>query len=65
VKQLLDLKSWSQGGKVNAPHVKLNSAGNKLRAAPKPKPDAGVRYIPREERIQHHYDTLEAEKAKR
>ncbi len=65
VKQLQNLKSWSQGGKVNAPHVKLNSAGNKLRAAPKPKPDAGVRYIPREERIQHHYDTLEAEKAKR
>jgi hypothetical protein len=27
--------------------------------------DAGVRYVPREERIQHHYDTLEAEKAKR
>ena len=84
VKQLQNLKSWSQGGKVNAPHVKLNSAGNKLQAAPKPKPmpilkyidkmntlygntepDAGVRYIPREERIQHHYDTLEAEKAKR
>lgn len=82
VKQLQNLKSWSQGGKVNAPHVKLNSAGNKLQAAPKPmpilkyidkmntlygnaEPDAGVRYIPREERIQHHYDTLEAEKAKR
>ena len=84
VKQLQNLKSWSQGGKVNAPHVKLNSAGNKLQAAPKPKPmpilkyidkmntlygnaepDAGVRYIPREERIQHHYATLEAEKAKR
>jgi len=65
VKQLQNLKSWSQGGKVNVPHVKLNSAGNKLRAAPKPKPDAGVRYIPREERIQHHYDTLEAERSKR
>jgi len=35
VKQLQNLKSWSQGGKVNAPHVKLNSAGNKLQAAPK------------------------------
>ena len=27
--------------------------------------NAGVRYIPREERIQHHYDTLEAERSKR
>ena len=35
VKQLQELKSWSQGGKVNAPHVKLHAAGNKLQAAPK------------------------------
>ena len=35
VKQLQELKSWSQGGRVNAPHVKLNSAGTKLNAAPK------------------------------
>jgi len=35
VRQLQKLKSWSQGGKVNAPHVKLNSAGTKLQAAPK------------------------------
>ena len=35
VKQLQNLKSWSQGGKVNAPHVKLNSAGTKLQAEPK------------------------------
>ena len=35
VKQLQELKSWSQGGEVNAPHVKLNSAGTKLHAAPK------------------------------
>ena len=26
VKQLQELKSWSQGGKVNAPHVKLHAA---------------------------------------
>ena len=35
VRQLQELKSWSQGGKVNAPHVKLHSAGTKLRAARK------------------------------
>jgi len=35
VKQLQGLKSWSQGGKVNAPHVKLHAAGTKLQAAPK------------------------------
>ncbi len=28
-------------------------------------PDAGVRYVPREERIQHHLDTLEVERSKR
>ena len=111
VRQLQKLKTWSQGDKVNAPHVKLHAAGT---AKPKPMPivkyintmnklygnaeeehpadehymdqlneiqkkgkswlvkhlkkedaNAGVRYIPREERIQHHYDTLEAERSKR
>ena len=28
-------------------------------------PAAGARYIPREERIQHHYDNLEAARSKR
>ena len=33
VKQLQELKGYSQGGRVNAPYVKLNSAGNNLNAA--------------------------------
>ena len=28
-------------------------------------PNAGVKYVSKEERIQHHYDTLDAEKARR
>ena len=114
VRQLENLKSWSQGSKVNAPHVKLHAAGikpkltseerrkihyQKLYGLDKPKseeihpadehymdqlneiqkkgkswfvkhlkkedPAAGAKYISREERIQHHYDTLEADRNKR
>jgi hypothetical protein len=53
VRQLEDLKSWSQGGKVNAPHVKLKAAGNKLQAPRKdPDPAAGAKYIDWWDRIE-------------
>ncbi len=48
--------------------LELKSAPSELRpklpAAGKDS-TAGARYIPREERIQHHLDTLEAERSKR
>ena len=114
VSQLENLKSWSQGSKVNAPHVKLHAAGikpkltneerrkihyQKLYGLDKPKTEeihpadehymdqlneiqkkgkswfvkhlkkedaaAGAKYISKEDRIQHHYDTLQAERDKR
>ena len=114
VSQLENLKSWSQGSKVNAPHVKLHAAGikpkltneerrkihyQKLYGLDKQKTEeihpadehymdqlneiqkkgkswfvkhlkkedaaAGAKYISKEDRIQHHYDTLQAERDKR
>ena len=114
VSQLENLKSWSQGNKVAAPHVKLHAAGikpkltseerrkihyQKLYGLDKPKTEeihpadehymdqlneiqkkgkswfvkhlkkedaaAGAKYISKEDRIQHHYDTLQAERDKR
>ena len=65
-------KEDEKQGRVNAQLTKLQKFGEnplvaaaaKLPAAGKDS-TAGARYIPREERIQHHLDTLEAERSKR
>ncbi len=65
-------KEDEKQSRVNAQLTKLKKHGEnplvaaaaKLPAAGKDS-TAGARYIPREERIQHHLDTLEAERSKR